>query len=282
MAKQHGRGGSTGLCASESPIYRRLSLPRKERRECTIRGTKNYSRATVRVSREMPTLNHAWFFASAVVFGQLPRIRLPVGLRVSRCSYAIHRASPEGEVNAKEEDVPGRRHRSFLIVSRNKLWYLDSIRSEKYGIPREFTTSSRVIVISNDSKTLNMNVAALQDRGHVIVFKPSAAEVHRKAGTWFDNREIYEWFSTNLHRVREQSMRQYVRARELKAAAMDWTDVLAVEAENKRQRLCRRAAGQRRLRQHREARRGVREPGRGCRATFFNYRRKVVDGNGAG
>jgi hypothetical protein len=32
-------------------------------------------------------------------------------------------------------------------------------------------------------------------------------------------------------------MRQYVRARELEAAGMDWTDVLAVEAENKRQRL---------------------------------------------
>ena len=32
-------------------------------------------------------------------------------------------------------------------------------------------------------------------------------------------------------------MRQDVRARELKAAGMDWTDLLAVEAENKRARL---------------------------------------------
>ena len=74
-------------------------------------------------------------------------------------------------------------------------------------------------------KTLNKNVAALQDRGHVVMFEPGAAEVHRKAGTWFDDAEIYEWFAKNLHRVREPSMRHYVRARELKAAGMDWTDV---------------------------------------------------------
>src|SRR5262249_38704033 len=49
--------------------------------------------------------------------------------------------------------------------------------------------------------------------------------------------EIYEWFGSNLHRVSEPSLRLYVRARELKAAGMDWTEVLALEAENHRARL---------------------------------------------
>jgi hypothetical protein len=70
-------------------------------------------------------------------------------------------------------------------------------------------------------KTLNRNVAALQDRGHVLVFQPSAAEVHRKAEEWFQDREIYEWFGANLHRIAEPSFRYYVRAGELKAAGMD-------------------------------------------------------------
>src|SRR5207344_3036142 len=86
-------------------------------------------------------------------------------------------------------------------------------------------------------KTLNKNVAALQDRGHVLFFQPSAAEVHRMAGTWFDDEEIYQWFAANLHRVRQPSLRHYVRAKELKAAGMDWTEVLADEAENRRARL---------------------------------------------
>jgi hypothetical protein len=66
-------------------------------------------------------------------------------------------------------------------------------------------------------------VAALQDRGHVLVFQPSAAEVHRQADESFRDPEIYAWFGANLHRVQESSFRHYVRARELKAAGMDWT-----------------------------------------------------------
>jgi len=41
----------------------------------------------------------------------------------------------------------------------------------------------------------------------------------------------------NLHRVREPSLRHYVRAKELKAAGMDWTEVLATEEENPRAQL---------------------------------------------
>ena len=44
----------------------------------------------------------------------------------------------------------------------------------------------------------------------------------------------------------------------------------------------RRAAGQRRLRQHRRAGQGVLEQEGGCTATFFNYRRKLAGGNGVG
>src|SRR3954469_1205826 len=44
-------------------------------------------------------------------------------------------------------------------------WHSDARSLERQGIPREFTTKSRVVIISNDWKTLNKNVAALQDRG---------------------------------------------------------------------------------------------------------------------
>src|SRR5438067_11264809 len=63
-------------------------------------------------------------------------------------------------------------------------WHSDAKSLERQGIPREFTTKSRVVIISNDWTTLNKNVDALQDRGHVLLFEPSAAEVHAKVGTW--------------------------------------------------------------------------------------------------
>ena len=44
-------------------------------------------------------------------------------------------------------------------------WHSDARSLERQRIPREFTTKSRVVIISNDWQTLNKNVAALQDRG---------------------------------------------------------------------------------------------------------------------
>jgi CubicO group peptidase (beta-lactamase class C family) len=116
----------------------------------------------------------------------------------------------------------------------------------------------------------------------MAMFEPSAEEVHRKAGTWFDDPEIYEWFAANLHRVREPSMRHYVRARELKAAGMDWTDVLAAEAGNKRARLAAELLASDAYASTASQVKAFVDQGGGCRATFFNYRRKFAGGNGAG
>jgi hypothetical protein len=157
-------------------------------------------------------------------------------------------------------------------------WHTDAKSLERQGIPREFATKSRVVIITNDWRTLDRNVAALQDRGHVLFFEPGAAEVHRKAGTWFDDREIYDWFAANLHRVREPSLRHYVRAKELKAAGMDWTEVLAAEGENRRARLAAELLASSAYTSTAARVKAFVEQGGGCRATFFNYRRKLGGG----
>ena len=110
----------------------------------------------------------------------------------------------------------------------------------------------------------------------MILFQPSASEVHAQAGKWFEDEEIYGWFAANLHRVREPSLRHYVRAKELKAAGMDWTEVLAAEEREP-------ASAARRLRflastayDSTAARvKAFVERQGGCRATFFNYRRRL-------
>ena len=155
-------------------------------------------------------------------------------------------------------------------------WHSDARSLERQGIPREFTTRSRLVIISNDWKTLNKNVAALQDRGHVLLFQPSVAEVHAQAGRWFDDQEIYQWFAANLHRVREPSLRHYVRAKELKAAGMNWTDVLAIEDENPRARLAAELLASNAHGSTAERVKAFVEQGGGCRATFFNYRRYLL------
>lgn len=153
-------------------------------------------------------------------------------------------------------------------------WHSDARSLERQGVPREFTTKSRVVIIANDWKTLNKNVAALQDRGHVLFFQPTAAEVHRKAGTWFDDAEIYDWFEKNLHRVHAPSLRHYVRASELKAADMDWTEVLADASENPRARMVAELLASAAYSTTAERVNAFVEKGGGCRATFFNYKRR--------
>jgi hypothetical protein len=117
-------------------------------------------------------------------------------------------------------------------------WQSAARALEREGIPREFVTRSRVAIISNDWRTLNRNVAALQDRGHVLVFEPEAEEVHRKTGAWFRDKDVYEWFGRNLHLLGEYpSMRHYLRASELKRAGMDWMQIVPRVPENRRERL---------------------------------------------
>ena len=160
-------------------------------------------------------------------------------------------------------------------------WHSDAKSLERQGIPREFVTKSKVAIISNDWTTLNKNVDALQDRGHVLLFEPSAAEVHAKVGTWFNDQEIYEWFAANLHRVREPTQRHYTRAKELKSAGMDWTEVLAEEAENRRARLAAELLASSTYSSTAARVRAFVEQGGGCRATFFNYRRRFAGGKEA-
>jgi hypothetical protein len=109
----------------------------------------------------------------------------------------------------------------------------------------------------------------------MLVFQPTAAEVHRHAGEWFKDEEIYVWFAANLHRMREPSLRLYVRARELKAAGMDWTEVLAVEAENRRARLAAELLANSSFQSTTQRVEAFVQQGGGCRATFFNYRRRL-------
>jgi hypothetical protein len=105
-------------------------------------------------------------------------------------------------------------------------WYTDAATLQREQIPQEFRTSSRVAIITNEWKTLNRNVAALQDRGHLVIFEPTPQEVHQRTAAWFWDQEIYDFVGERLHLLAEASMRHYVAAWELKQAALDWRSLL--------------------------------------------------------
>jgi hypothetical protein len=101
-------------------------------------------------------------------------------------------------------------------------WHTDAPTLLRDHIPQEFQTTSRVAIITNEWKTTTRHVAALQDRGHLVIFEPSALEVHQRTGEWFWDQEIFDFIGARLHLMREASMRHYLAAWELKQAGMDW------------------------------------------------------------
>jgi len=154
-------------------------------------------------------------------------------------------------------------------------WHTAAKGLEKEKIPRDFTTKSRVVIISNDWKSTNRNTAAVEDRGQVLLFQPTSLEVHRKAGEWFKDEEIYRWIGERLHQIAEPSMRIYYRARELKAAGLDWKRVIPESIDNQRTRLViELLADENFPTQEARARAFIAKDG-GCRATFFNYTKRL-------
>ena len=79
--------------------------------------------------------------------------------------------------------------------------------------------------------------------------------------------------------MREPSLRHYVRAKELKAAGMDWTGVLAAEGENPRARLAAELLDSSAYGSTAARVQAFVEQGGGCRATFCNDSRQLCGGN---
>jgi hypothetical protein len=106
--------------------------------------------------------------------------------------------------------------------SKTLSWHTATPILRRQSVPQRFNTTSRVALVGNDWKTLNADVAALEDRGHVLVFEPPALEVHRQAASWFWDQEIFAFVSAHLHLMAQPSLRVYGHASELKQAGLDW------------------------------------------------------------
>ena len=154
-------------------------------------------------------------------------------------------------------------------------WHTATPILKHRGIPAHFTTTSRVALIGNDWKTLNADVAALEDRGHVLLFEPTALEVHRQAAGWFWDQEIFDFVAVHLHMISRHSQRTYLQAWELKQAGLDWRQaVLNRFLTGPALAVARLKADPSFATEAARVRAFVRS-GVGCRASYFRHARKL-------
>ncbi len=102
-------------------------------------------------------------------------------------------------------------------------WHTAAKQLDEAGVPRDFHTESKVCIIANVWKELNKNIAAVEDRGLLVDFRPDSYEVHREVGKWENlDMEVYEYIGKHLDLIHEPSMRLYVNAMKMKQAGLDW------------------------------------------------------------
>jgi hypothetical protein len=154
-------------------------------------------------------------------------------------------------------------------------WHTQAAVLDRQGIPRQFTTTSRLALVGNDWKTLNADVAALEDRGHVVVFEPTALEVHRQAAEWFWDAEIFDFVADHLHLMTQPSLRSYLQAWELKRAGLDWQQGVLCRCLTATALLVARLKADRSFPSEAARVRAFVQSGAGCRATYFRHARKL-------
>jgi hypothetical protein len=154
-------------------------------------------------------------------------------------------------------------------------WHTAAGVLHREGVPRQFTTTSRVALVGNDWKTLNADVAALEDRGHVLVFEPTALEVHCHAAGWFWDTQIFDFVADHLHLIAQHSLRTYHHAWELKQADLDWRQaVLSRFLAGPALAVARLKANPSFASEAARVRAFV-QSGAGCRATYYHHARKL-------
>jgi hypothetical protein len=142
-------------------------------------------------------------------------------------------------------------------------------------VPPRFTTKSRVTLVGNDWKTLNADVAALEDRGHVLLFEPTPLEVHHQAAGWFWDQEIFDFVSGHLHLIARHSLRTYQQAGELKKAGLDWRQAVLSRFLTGPALAVARLKANRSFTSETARVRAFVQSGAGCRASYFRYARKL-------
>jgi hypothetical protein len=154
-------------------------------------------------------------------------------------------------------------------------WHTLTPILELHDVPAQFTTTSSLALIGNDWKTLNADVAALEDRGHVLFFEPTALEVHRQAAGWFWDQEIFDFIAARLHLIDRHSLRTYRQAWELKQAGLDWRRAVLNRSLSDAALLVARLQADLSFPSEAARVQAFIAVGAGCRATYYHHARKL-------
>lgn len=99
-----------------------------------------------------------------------------------------------------------------------------SLYLDQHDIPRSFTTTSPVLLLSNVFAVVSPAQFALQSRSVHADFTPSTTEVIAYCRTWAKDLELLKWFDSFREQFPFFSARDYAVCEQLKESGLDWQD----------------------------------------------------------
>ena len=159
-----------------------------------------------------------------------------------------------------------------------RIGWLTNVTAHAGGTPASFSTTSSVILIANEWRTLNPNVRALEDRAIMLQFVPTNDEVHRKVAEWFGDGEVYEFIARCLPMIPALSMRYYAKGSRLRKAGLkDWRNsLLQMMLPDRSAAIALALQLDRMLTETQRVHRFVADSGQ-SRATYFRIKRRLPD-----
>jgi len=116
--------------------------------------------------------------------------------------------------------------KSLLETREKKRVSWLTLAATRAGLPQDFETESRVVLIFNKWDSNDANMKAIEDRCNYYHFCPSAQEVHKhlSEGGWFNDSIVISYIETQLKYIPHPSLRNYEHVRELRDNFKDWKD----------------------------------------------------------
>jgi hypothetical protein len=78
------------------------------------------------------------------------------------------------------------------------------------------------MILCNELNHVSKNFSAVLDRSTLLWFSPSPEEVHKYAGTWVKDKEVYNFVGARLHATPSPSCRFYYHGQKWKQAGLQW------------------------------------------------------------
>jgi hypothetical protein len=153
-------------------------------------------------------------------------------------------------------------------------WETQAAALDREEVPRSFQTRSQLCILAN-SRFVSEDARALEDRGHVLVFDPSALEVHKQAAHWFRDHEVFEFVANHLHLFSQHSFRTYVNASERKKAGLPWQSAVLDRCLSGLTLEVAKLRADPQFACEEERARAFVGRGLGCRATYFNHAKRL-------